>query len=256
MQRYYTITADAKGGDRPGVDVVRVQTADGFLVGLEGTFFFKTAFDASRDGDRLLREFDERFGVRRFPVPGTGELKHPWQGDAGWSAFLDAVLRPVVDNELRQAVAQFRCEELIASCSLVATQGRQAQVPRTAGRLTNLNLQKVQDQIVAGVQEDISRALGAPYFRDVKFRLVRVTLPDEVQRAINDAQAAFAAIARARAQVQQAEQQRRAALKLANLYARSPALAQLEMIRELGKLPEGANIFFGVQPVVSAPAPR
>jgi hypothetical protein len=81
-----------------------------------------------------------------------------------------------------------------------------------------------------------------------------VTLPGQLQLAINEAQAQFAQVAKARAQVQQAEQQRLAGLKLAELYERAPALAQIEMIRELAKLPQGSNVYLGVQPVAAVPA--
>ena len=40
QQRFYTITSDDKGGDRPGVDVVRVPSSDGVDMGLEGTLYF------------------------------------------------------------------------------------------------------------------------------------------------------------------------------------------------------------------------
>ena len=252
VQRYYTITSVAGHGERPGVDVVHVQTGDGFLVGIEGTFYLNTAFDASPDGGRLLKYFDNKFGTRRFPVLGSGSSLHAWNGDTGWSAFLDAILRPIIDNELRQAIAQFRCEELISSCALVASQGQQSAVSKTAGQRANVNLQRVQDQIDEGLQDDIDQTLGAAYFKGIKFRLSRITLPDEVQNAINEAQAQFAQVAKARAQVQQAKQQRLAGLQLARLYANSPALAQIEQIKELAKLPQGSNVYIGVQPVVTA----
>lgn len=253
VQRYYTITSDASRGQRAGVDVVRVQTSDGLLVGLEGTFYLNTSFDGSDEGDRLLRDFDNKFGTRRFLVSGTGGRAHPWDGETGWLAFLDAIVRPIIDNELRQAIAQFQCEELISSCALVASRGTQVILGKGAGTRTNVNLQRVQDQIDKGLQEDIDATLGGAYFKDIRFRLARVTLPEEVQSAINSAQAQFAQIAKARAQVQQAEQQRLAGLKLASLYERSPALAQIEMIRELAKLPQGSNVYIGVQPVIGAP---
>lgn len=255
VQRYYTITSDAKRGDRPGVDVVQVQSADGILVGIEGTFYLQTAFDATGSGRKLLQDFDNRFGTREFPVKGSARRARPWQGDPGWGAFLDAIVRPIIENDLRKSIARFRCEELVSSCALVATQGEVA-VSAVAGRRANLNLQKVQDDIDSGLAQDIQTTLGEQYFHDIRFRLSRVTLPDKVQAAINDAQAQFALVARARAQVQQAQQQRLAGLKLADLYRRSPALAQIEQIRELAKLPRGSNVYIGIQPIVATPAGR
>src|SRR4051794_29117241 len=177
VQRYYTITSDAARGDRPGVDVVRVQTADGFLVGIEGTFYLQTNFDASDHGKRLLKDFDNRFGTREFPVNGENRRARPWQGDAGWGAYLDAIVRPIIENELRKSIARFRCAELVSSCALVATQG-QVTVSANAGRRANLNLQRVQDDIDRGLEQDLGQTLGANYFGDIRFRLSRVTLPE------------------------------------------------------------------------------
>src|SRR5919108_514882 len=64
VAQFYTVTSDARRGERRGVDVVSVPTKDGVLVGLEGTVFFR--FVGERDLG-LLRRFDQTFGNRRFP---------------------------------------------------------------------------------------------------------------------------------------------------------------------------------------------
>jgi hypothetical protein len=248
VQRYYTITADpGAAGDRPGVDVVKTQTGDGFLVGLEGTFFFTTAFNGSKEGEETVADFDNQFGVRTFPVPGSDHELHPWEGDKGWGAFLNSAVRPVIDNELRIAILGYRCEELISSCALVASQGT-TQI-KDNGQLNNVNLAAIQEKVEQGVTEQLNAAFGHPYFKAISFRLVRVQLEPEIQAAINTALSAFAQVTQAKAQVEQAEQQRIAAEKLASVYEQSPALAEIQMIREAKNLPN-ANIYIGVSPTV------
>ena len=253
VQRFYTITAEGQG-DRPGVDVVRTQTSDGFLVGLEGTFFFTTGFDGSRAGQQLVARFDDQFGVRTFALPGTGERRHPWEGEDGWAAFLDQIVRPIIDNQIRTAMLRFRCEELISSCALVARQGGRAAGVIEAGQENNANLQRIEEEVVRGVIDEVNRTLGAEYLTNWRFELVRPTLPDEIQASINRAQSAFARITEARAEAERAKAQRQAAQTLAAVYERSPALAQIQMIREAKEL-DGANIYIGIDPVVPTQQP-
>src|SRR5215213_3815641 len=113
QQRFYTITSDAKSGDRPGVDVVRVPSSDGVDMGLEGTLYFSLTTD-----EPSLRQFDDKFGTRRF-LGVDGHPQYAWEGDDGWLAFLDQIIRPIVDNDLRAQVADFRCAQLVSSCALV-----------------------------------------------------------------------------------------------------------------------------------------
>lgn len=249
VQRFYTITADDVAGDKPGVDVVRTQTSDGFLVGLEGTFYFTTAFDVTANGQELAAKFDDQFGVRTFAVPGSGERLPPWDGDDGWAAFLDQIVRPIIDNQIRTAMLRFRCEELISSCALVARQGNVGAGDVESGQENNANLQRIEEEVVRGVIDELEATLGEEYLTNWRFELVRPTLPDEIQASINSAQSAFARITEARAEAERAKAQRDAAQTLASVYEQSPALAQIQMIREAREL-EGANIYIGIDPVV------
>jgi hypothetical protein len=267
VQRYYTITADPTRSDSGGIDVVKVQTADGKLVGLEGTIFFTTAFDCvDVGGQDLVKSFDTQFGVRKFPFAGGNY--HPYEGTKGWSAFLDAIVRPVIDNELRQAIATFDCDELQSSCALVSSQGKIV-TDAKGGQRANLNLEKVQAEVEAGLKRELLATLGQPYLKNLRFRLSKVVLEPELQAAINRAQASFAQIATATAEVQQAEQKKLAAEKLAAIYERSPQLAELEMLRILCGVGaggqqsgakdagcKGASIYIGVQPVGPVQASR
>src|SRR5215207_8418985 len=117
--RRYIITSAPSGGDRVGVDNVRVPTEDGVDVVLEAKISFTTAFTGTGD-DKLMKEFDARFGNRTYPVPGGGTRLHPWEGDEGFGAFLDTEFRPVLDNALRETIGRFQCKDLVSSCALLA----------------------------------------------------------------------------------------------------------------------------------------
>jgi hypothetical protein len=238
VQRFYAITADPSRGERQGVDVVQVPTRDGVQVGIEGTLYFK--FVGESDG-RLLRRFDNDFGTRTFPSADGGERYYPWQGDEGFAAMLDTILRPVINNDIREQVGQRRCAELVSSCALIS-RGEQASVP-VNDENSNANLQAIQQAINTSLAKDIERTLGEEYFIDVRFTLSRVTLPEGVQEAIDTAQSAFAEVSRARARVRQAEFQNRANQLLARTYKESPELAQIDAIKAI---PEGAEVIFNV----------
>jgi hypothetical protein len=249
IQRYYTITSDPNRGDRTGVDVVNVPTQDGVQVGIEGTFYLTTGFDGSSQGETLVRSFDERFGTRTFLQAGTGNDLHAWDGDAGWSAFLDNVVRPVIDNELRTVIGSYKCSDLNAACALVANANANASTVAQAGQQSSQNIQAVENAIGNGLDQNLRTTLGGDFFTNVGFRLSRVTLPPQLQNAVTDVQAARVEVATAQAKVQQAQKQNQANALLAQTYDTCAACAQIDAIKAL---PQGASVYFGVQPVVTA----
>jgi hypothetical protein len=155
QQRFYTITAEAGRGERAGVDVVHTPTSDGVNVGLEGTLYFTLNTDPV-----TLRTFDDRFGTRKFRGL-DGVVRAAYDGDDGWSGFLDQIVRPVIDNDLREQINSFRCSELVSSCSLVQNAG--SRVPVRGGQSNNGNIAKVQDAINSSLGEDLRRTLGADF---------------------------------------------------------------------------------------------
>ena len=181
--RRYIITSAPTGGDRVGVDVVRVPTEDGVDVGLEAKISFTTAFTGTPD-DKLMKEFDARFGNRTYPV-ANGTRLHPWEGDEGFGAFLDTEFRPVLDNALRETIGRFRCKDLVSSCALLA-QSNLSQLGQGSGNKTNANLIEVQAAIAKALNEDLSGNLGGQYFKDVQVIVSAVRLPDTVQKAVDD----------------------------------------------------------------------
>ena len=228
--RSYTVTSDPRRGNRPGVDVVTVPTRDGMRVGLEGTVYLRFVGEADIP---LLKRFDGTVGTRRFPVPTGGDL-FPWQGAAGFSAMLDGVFRPILDNDLRREIGTFDCAQLVASCRLVRPSKRAA-----AGSTTSAAIRTIEERIDHSLSTDLLSTIGQPYFRDLRFRLVRVTLPATVQSAIDQAQAEYANVNGARARLAQARYDARRTRLLGRAYRRSPALATIDAVRAV---PKGATV--------------
>ncbi|MCW2986151.1 MAG: band 7 protein [Conexibacter sp.] len=229
---FYTITSDARRGDRREVDVVSVPTHDGVQVGLEGTVFFK--FVGERD-PALLRRFDQTFGTRRFPQVGKDALIYPWAGDDGFGAVLDATFRPILDNDLRAEVGQFACAELVASCTLV----RRVAASKGDETNANMNITAIETRLNASLRADLLATLGGDYFRDVHVRIARVTLPGNVQGAVDHVQAQYVEVNGAKALVRRAEYDAQRNERLARSYNRSPALARIE---EIKAAPKGSTI--------------
>jgi regulator of protease activity HflC (stomatin/prohibitin superfamily) len=229
---FYTITGDAKRGNRRSVDVVEVPTHDGVQVGLEGTIFFH--FVGERD-IALLRRFDQTFGTRRFPVAGTNKTLTPWDGSEGFEAMLDSTLRPVLDNDLRTEVGRFQCAELVASCALI----RRSPGPAPSHSHTDVNIATIEDRINRSLSEDLATTLGGDYFRGIRVRIARVTLPSNVQAEVNSVQQQFVAINGARASLKTARYQAKRNKLLAEAYNGSPALARIE---EIKAAPKGSTI--------------
>jgi regulator of protease activity HflC (stomatin/prohibitin superfamily) len=232
QQRFYTITADAGHGERTGVDVVHTPTSDGVNVGLEGTLYFTLNLDQA-----TLRTFDDKFGTRKFRGL-DGVLRSPYDGDDGWSGFLDQVVRPVIDNDLREQINSFRCAELISSCALVQNAGSRR--PIAGGASNNGNIAKVQEAINSSLGDDLRRTLGAEFLTGIRFNLVRVTLPPKVQVAVDDAQAAFAQVTQAQARVQSARADAAANRIRQRGYRDCPACARID---ELKAIPPSVQTF-------------
>ncbi len=237
VQRNYTISANPSQGDLPGVDVVQVPTSDGIEVGLQGTFYFTTGFNASPEGQKLLRDFDNRFGIRTFALdPTSSDTFYPWDGTNGWEAFLNVVVRPIIDNDLRRAIASVSCPQLVSSCALVHEQTAAA----LNGNNNSAAIQAVQAQINSTLQTDIASTLGSDYFSNVKFLLAKVALPSAIQVQIENAQAQFAAVGQARAKVQQATLLAQADKEKERGYRSCPACAEAAV---LSSIPSSVTTF-------------
>lgn len=237
VQRNYTITSESNAGDRKGADVVEVPTQDGVRAGIEGTFYFTTAFNATPEGEKLVKDFDERFGVRTFRENNEGEALYPYEGESGWRAILSQVIRPVINNDLRKSIATVTCAQLVSSCALVHNQG---DVSSVTNQDNNGNIQKVQEDINSTLKTDIQSTLGADYFSHISFLLEHVSLPGEIQGEIDKAQAQFAAVGSAQAKVKQASLEAEANEKRQQGYEHCSACAQID---ELKAIPSSVTTF-------------
>lgn len=227
QQRFYTITSRDNGGDRPGVDVVKTPTSDGVDVGIEGTLYFTLNTDHN-----TLRDFDNKYGTRKFRGL-DGSARYAWEGDDGWSGFLDQIVRPVIDNDLREQINSFRCAELVSSCALVQNQGDQGKANVNNVQSNNGNIAQVQLAINKSLQTDLNQTLGGNFLGNIRFNLVRITLPEQVQNAVNDAQAAFAQVTQAQAIKEKAHQEALANEERQQGYAQCPACAQIDTLKAI-----------------------
>lgn len=228
-QRFYTITSAATGGDRPGVDVESVPTQDGVQVGLEATVYFTLNTDP-----KVLAAFDTKYGNRTFRS-FNGDQLYAWDGSNGWSAFLDQIVRPVISNNFREQIGNFRCAELVSSCALVQNNGSLNSAVITNNLKNNVNIAKVQDAVKVGLVNDINTTLGGEFLEGFQVNLVKVTLPSNVQQAVNDAQAAFAAVTEAQARVQSAKADAQANAERQRGYGLCPSCAIIDQLKAIPK---------------------
>jgi regulator of protease activity HflC (stomatin/prohibitin superfamily) len=227
--RAYTITSDARRGNRAGVDVVSIPTRDGLQVGIEGTMYLRFVGESNPE---VLRRFDSSVGTRRFPLP-DGTERYPWEGADGFAAMLDAVFRPILDNNLRRVIGQFDCAQLLASCALVR-RARVAEIEPPGS-----TIRAIEERIDRSLETDLVATLSQPFFRDLRFRLVKVTLPAQVQTAIDTTQAEYARVNAERAKVRQARYQAERTRKLGRAYRENPTLATIDAIKSA---PTGSTV--------------
>ncbi len=231
QQRFYTITADAKRATTLGVDVVTVPSSDGVDLGIEGTLYFTLNLD-----HETLKRFDDKFGTRTFRGQ-DGEQRHAWDGDEGWAAFFGQAVRPVVDNALRAQIGAMRCAELVPTCALVdkARQGVRLE-PHDA----NGGIARVQNAVNTTLEHDLAQTLGDRFLTGMRFNLVRVALPQDVQQAVTRALAASARVAEALAEVDSAEARAKADRARQSGYERCPACADIDKLKSL---PQGITVY-------------
>ena len=101
------------------------------------------------------------------------------------------------------------------------------------------SIAKIEARINDSLESDLEQALGHRYFLDIRFRVARVTLPKNVQAAVDDAQGEFAAVYSAKAELRQARYIARRNRLLGNTYNRSPGLASIEALKAI---PQGSTV--------------
>ena len=150
-----------KFDDTPDADAkpVEVPTKDGVRVRLTGTFYINTAFDGTPEGEKLLRAFDTSFGTRAFT--GAEGSARPWE-EGGWEIFLNAILQPIIDSNIREVIAEFDCKQLVSSCALVQRGGAAAvDAEEVAGTDNKSNVTVIQDRINQNLTRRSSPSSGS-----------------------------------------------------------------------------------------------
>ncbi|WP_336215211.1 SPFH domain-containing protein [Nonomuraea sp. LPB2021202275-12-8] len=227
QQRFYTITADAKRATTLGVDVVTVPSGDGVNLGIEGTLYFTLNLD-----HETLKRFDDKYGTRTFRGQDDSSL-YAWDGDEGWTAFFGQAVRPLIDNALRTQIGAMRCAQLVPSCALLASSSLKSQD-------SNTNIAAVQNAVNSTLARDLPQALGGDFLTGLRFTLVKVTLPGEVQQAVDRSLAANAAVSEAQARVAQARAESDANQARQDGYDKCPACAEIEKLKAL---PQGITVY-------------
>lgn len=200
-QRFYTISSTGNGDSD---ESIQVPTADGVQVGIEGTAYFTLNTDSAA-GYKVLKQFDNKYGTRTFRCTHGGSA-HLYDGDEGFSCFLDQIVGPVINNDLRVSIGDLKCADLVASCSLVQNSTTTSRtVDPTAVGKGNVNLAKVEQDISSSLTSDLNSTLGGPFFSNVRFNLAKIDLDPAVQKAISAAQAKFAEVTASQADLKKAE---------------------------------------------------
>lgn len=247
--RYYTVSSDPSLGKESGDDYIKVPTKDGVNVELDAQITFHTDFtEESEKGTivtpcteatecsgykYLVEKFDTAYGNRKF-VSKTGSEKPVWEGNSGWNAFLDAIFRPVVENSFREQIGATNCADLVSSCALVqsSAEGAEASVKFTP-KDTRSNFTDIQNAVQEEIETGVKSALGGEYLTGFKVQLTKVTLPNQVQGAIDAAQSNFAQISEARAQKEQAQYKAEANEIISKSLKSNPELTYLKAVEAL-----------------------
>jgi SPFH domain / Band 7 family len=237
QQRFYDIVP--AGDDTPGVNAYRTPTSDGVDVGLSARLNFRLNTTES-----VLRAFDDAYGTRAYQVPGTDQRLAVWEGDAGFGAFLDVIIKPVLEETLRQQIGTVDCTELQASCALVqnSTPGQLADAAAAGQGANNAEvLQRIQSNVQTALATNINRALGGDYLTNISFSLTGVDLPHQLRERIEAAQAEFAGASAAQARLNQARLDADANAERQRGYLACPVCAQIDLVREQGEAQRKAN---------------
>jgi len=231
QQRFIKMDRCYGSGD-PNCDAdappVTVPTSDGVEATIEGTIYLNTVFNNSSEGKDAVKKFDTQFATRTF-----GDGFRAYDGPEGWKAFLTAIIQPIVTNNLRDTISGVQCADLVSSCALVQNQGANSEdiAKVVAGKNNQGKVKAVQEAVANGLAKDLETTLKAQYFGNISFKLARVTLPKQVQNAINDAQSAFAQVSQSQAKVEQAKAEAKANEERQQGYNNCPACREIDAIK-------------------------
>jgi regulator of protease activity HflC (stomatin/prohibitin superfamily) len=224
QQRFYKLSSNADESDSGLVDRVQVPTSDGVNVDIEGTVYFKL-----NTQEEVLKDFDTKFGTRTFGG------KHPYDGDEGFSNFLNTIIRPVIDNNLRKEIGSIRGADINPSLALVQNQGDPSKLNADQGVKANQRIAEVEAAVNEGLQQDIHDQLGGNYLVDIRFTLAKAVPPPVIRAAIERAQAAFAGVSEAQGRLRKAKIDAQANRARQRGYEGCPACAQIDTLKAIPK---------------------
>src|SRR5829696_3072805 len=224
QQRFYKLSSNATESDSGLVDHVVVPTSDGINVSIEGTVYFRLNTE-----EAVLKDFDNKFGTRTFGG------RHPYDGDEGFSNFLNTIIRPVIDNNLRKEIGSVVGADINPSLALVKNQGNPEKVSDDQGQRANERVRQVEQTVNDGLAADINDQLGGPYLVDIKFTLNKVVPPATITAAIDKAQAAFAGVTQAQGRLQAAQIDAQANKARQKGYEGCPACAAIDQLKAIPK---------------------
>lgn len=238
--RYYDIVP--VGDDRPGVNAYRTPTRDGVDVGLSARLNFSLNLD-----NGTLRQFDDAFGTRTYAtVDGTQRLA-PWEGDEGFATWLDTMIKPIIEETLRQQVASVDCEDLQASCALVRNADPNAVQAASANNDNAETLRRIQGAVNDALASNIAVRLGGDYLTNIQFSLTGVDLPASIRQRIEGAQGEFAGASAAQARLNQAKLDADTNAERQRGYNQCPTCAEIDRIKaegeSLAKIPPGVQVY-------------
>lgn len=238
QQRTFKFNDDKDADTDP---IKNLRTSDGFKVTLRGTVYFKTAFGCdSAEGKRLVKEFDQA----NFSRP---EGQRPWQD---WEGFLENQWKPILDSTARDALLGFEVKQVLSSAALLSSNTKDAD-KAVEGVDNKGNIQRIEKALAEGLAGQLRAKLGGSkndYFTDIVVNMEQPTLPD-IDDKIAEAQGAFAAVAKVRAerlsqqeQVQVEIQKRQVAFQRAKGYKNCPSCARQDELKAFAKnLPGNVN---------------
>lgn len=233
-QRIWKFSDDEDADTSP---ITGLRTKDGVLMTLKGTLFFKTAFDCTEAGQRLVKAFDDA-NVNR------PEGQRPWED---WDGWLNSQFKPIIDANARDIALGLNAKEVVSSAALLAREGEVTDED-VENADNKSNVAAIEEAMASGLEEQLREKLGEDFFTDITFNMEQPSLP-EVDDAIADAQRAFARVADVRAerlkqeeQVKVERQKKLQAVERQAGYVQCPSCARQD---ELRALPNGLLVLGG-----------
>lgn len=271
-------------GDDLTTDRYRTRTKDGQDVGIQGQWRYTVNTD-----ERVLEQFDAKYGTRSYGVPGTDERVRVSDGDQGMAVFIAGQLRSIQQEAMRAGIGSVNGPDLDPSFALLnnlsADPNQLAQATAAAASATNTagTFTSVSDAISKAAIDGFNAQLGTvmvdgkpqPFLTNIRFTLQQVYPSPETQQRIEGVRSSVAQLAQANAEaaknvaeangaaqkaIAEAEGRRLTAEKDAAAqvarqagYNACSTCAEIDRVAAQGEAQKAANSGWGTPPQVYAP---